>query len=70
MGFSRMTILAPLAFVLALLVHTPSARAETIEELAAGFWAWRAVYQPTSGDDIPRIERPEGWAPGLAARYG
>lgn len=31
--------------------------------LAADFWAWRAVTQPASGDDIPRIERPSGWAP-------
>src|ERR1700724_330569 len=31
--------------------------------LAADFWAWRAATQPTSGDDIPRIERPTGWTP-------
>jgi uncharacterized protein (DUF885 family) len=31
--------------------------------LAAEFWAWRAVTQPASGDDIPRIERPPGWTP-------
>jgi uncharacterized protein (DUF885 family) len=29
--------------------------------LAAEFWAWRAVMQPASSDDIPRIERPPGW---------
>jgi len=28
--------------------------------LATDFWAWRAHYQPFSGDDIPRIERPGG----------
>lgn len=60
MIFSRFVLLVPVA--LAMLVHTP-ARAETIEELAAGFWTWRAVFQPTSGDDIPRLERPEDWAP-------
>ena len=63
MGFTRLAILAPLAVGLVLLVQAPLARAETIEELAAGFWAWRAVYQPTSGDDIPRIERPASWTP-------
>jgi uncharacterized protein (DUF885 family) len=31
--------------------------------LATDFWAWRAITQPASGDDIPRIERPLGWAP-------
>jgi hypothetical protein len=31
--------------------------------LAREFWAWRAVTQPSSGDDIPRIERPVGWVP-------
>lgn len=63
MGFSRMAILAPLALGLVLLVPAPLARAETIAELAADFWAWRAIYQPSSGDDIPRLDRPEGWTP-------
>jgi len=31
--------------------------------LASAFWAWRAVTQPSSGDDIPRIERPPDWTP-------
>jgi hypothetical protein len=26
-------------------------------------WTWRAVTQPLSGDDIPRIERPTDWVP-------
>ncbi|MDQ6671243.1 MAG: DUF885 domain-containing protein [Chloroflexota bacterium] len=34
--------------------------------LAAQFWAWRAGTQPSSGDDIPRIERPSGWTPDWA----
>ncbi|HVO58199.1 MAG TPA: DUF885 domain-containing protein [Dongiaceae bacterium] len=29
-----------------------------LQKLAADFWAWRAVTQPYSPDDIPRIERP------------
>ena len=56
-------MLAPLAVGLVLLLPAPLARAETIAELAADFWAWRAIYQPSSGDDIPRLERPEGWTP-------
>jgi hypothetical protein len=31
--------------------------------LAGEFWSWRAVTQPLSSDDIPRIERPPGWTP-------
>src|SRR5690349_6945352 len=31
--------------------------------LGEAFWTWRAATQPLSGDDIPRIERPSGWAP-------
>ncbi len=34
------------------------APAEELETLAREFWEWRAVAQPLSGDDIPRIERP------------
>jgi hypothetical protein len=36
---------------------------EQFYQLARDFWQWRAFYQPTSSDDIPRIERPEGWEP-------
>ena len=36
---------------------------QQLTALADEFWAWRAITQPTSGDDIPRIERPAGWLP-------
>jgi uncharacterized protein (DUF885 family) len=37
----------------------------SVELMSLGdeFWDWRARTQPVSGDDIPRIERPSGWAP-------
>ena len=35
----------------------------TLQDLAAGFWTWRAANQPFSSDDIPRIRRPAGFAP-------
>jgi transposase len=38
-------------------------RADSLEALAEDFWKWRAVHQPISGDDIPRIERPVDWEP-------
>ncbi|HLX07795.1 MAG TPA: DUF885 family protein [Thermoanaerobaculia bacterium] len=45
----------------------PSAAADDLQRLASDFWAWRAVGQPISGDDIPRILRPHGWAPDWSA---
>src|SRR5215813_1041198 len=33
------------------------------QKLAEDFWTWRAANQPVSSDDIPRIERPDGWTP-------
>jgi hypothetical protein len=39
------------------------ARAGTLDDLAREFWQWRALQQPLSHDDIPRIERPVGWVP-------
>ena len=34
-----------------------------LHQLAAEFFRWRAGQQPASGDDIPRVERPEDWLP-------
>jgi hypothetical protein len=36
---------------------------EQLQQLGRDFWTWRAGNQPISGDDIPRIERPDGWVP-------
>jgi hypothetical protein len=38
------------------------ARADSVQELSSSFWQWRAQEQPFSEDDIPRIERPAGFA--------
>src|SRR6478672_1986208 len=40
-----------------------SATADPLDDLARDFWQWRAVHQPSSADDIPRLERPPGWLP-------
>ncbi|MBP7778479.1 MAG: DUF885 family protein [Acidobacteria bacterium] len=37
--------------------------ADPLDDLARDVWAWRAATQPSSGDDIPRLERPAGWRP-------
>ncbi len=34
-----------------------------LQRLAADFFAWRSKQQPASGDDIPRVERPDNWLP-------
>lgn len=42
---------------------TPDAQ----DRLGQDFWRWRAETQPASGDDIPRVGRPAGWAPDWSA---
>jgi Bacterial protein of unknown function (DUF885) len=41
---------------------TASAPAQTdaLYKLADDFWAWRAKYAPFTGDDVNRLERPDG----------
>jgi Bacterial protein of unknown function (DUF885) len=39
------------------------AQADSVEDLARDFWAWRATEQPSTSDDIVRIERPANWVP-------
>ena len=38
------------------------------EKLAKSFFTWRVNTQPISGDDIPRVERPDGWAPNYSPK--
>ena len=40
----------------------PAGMAE-VQALAAAFFDWRRTQQPVTGDDIPRIERPDSWVP-------
>jgi hypothetical protein len=41
----------------------PASGVGQMQSLAADFFAWRAIQQPVTGDDIPRVERPAGWTP-------
>ena len=52
-----------LASVLFFLFLPSVVHADSFDDLARDFWAWRAAEQPVSSDDIPRIERPSGWVP-------
>ncbi len=51
-----------------LLLSPPMSASESdldaaLQALAADFFEWRRVQQPVTGDDIPRVERPEAWVP-------
>src|SRR5438093_983890 len=35
-------------------------QADSLEKLADDFWKWRAKYAPFTGDDVNRLERPDG----------
>ena len=45
-----------------------------LDKLANDFWTWRAKYSPFNGDDVPRMERPDGirdWSrAAIDKRYG
>ena len=45
---------------------SPSVDPTEIQSLAADFFTWRRSQQPVSGDDIPRVERPDGWTPDVS----
>jgi hypothetical protein len=38
-----------------------------LQALSRSFFEWRRVQQPAQGDDIPRVERPDGWVPDFSA---
>ena len=56
-----MTIRKIVAAFFLMLAVAPSALADSLRELSESFWEWRAVEQPFTNDDIPRIERPAGF---------
>ncbi len=65
----RSATTAILLFSFVLLISAPAQQppASTqplsgLQQLDSDFWAWRASEQPFSFDDIPRLDRPAGWA--------
>jgi Bacterial protein of unknown function (DUF885) len=56
-----------LVFVSCLCSHAVSPGQRSLDDLSSSFWQWRAVEQPFTGDDIPRIDRPASltvdWSP-------
>jgi hypothetical protein len=57
MKFKALLCLLFACFATAQKVEQPP---QALQSLADDFWQWRARNQPFSGDDIPRIEHPEG----------
>lgn len=54
------------SIILSILLITTAANAQHntgIQNLANKFFEWRKITQPSSGDDIPRVERPDKWVP-------
>jgi uncharacterized protein (DUF885 family) len=49
--------------VVACLLASQLSSADSLDKFAADFWQWRANEQPVTTDDIPRLDRPSGWAP-------
>lgn len=64
----RSAITPPLFLMLltTTIVAQPTARSgqtpNALQQLSGDFWVWRAAEQPFSFDDIPRLDRPQGWA--------
>ncbi|HLN00276.1 MAG TPA: DUF885 family protein [Bryobacteraceae bacterium] len=46
-----------------ILIFSAALSADPLDDLARDFWAWRAIHQPITGDDMPRIDRPVDWTP-------
>jgi len=57
---------APIIFLVFFLL-APLLHADSLDDLARDFWAWRDSERPVNGDDVPRVDRPENWAPDWSA---
>ena len=59
----KFLLICPLLLLSSAMLASQADQDESLQALAADFFEWRRVQQPVSGDDIPRVERPEGWVP-------
>ncbi len=62
MNFSKILLLSSLFIVNCFTQPNPD-----IQKLATDFFEWRRVTQPAAEDDIPRVERPDGWIPDFSS---
>src|SRR5207245_8952935 len=56
--------------LLVFVLSTSLLHADDLDDFARDFWAWRAMEQPISIDEIPRPERPPGCGPDWSPRTG
>ena len=40
----------------------------SLNQLAKAFFAFRTIEQPITSDDVPRVERPDGWVPDFSKK--
>lgn len=59
----KFLLICPLLLLSPAMLASQADQDESLQALAADFFEWRRVQQPVSGDDIPRVERPDGWVP-------
>ena len=59
----KFLLICPLLLLSPAMLASQADQDESLQALAADFFEWRRVQQPVSGDDITRVERPEGWVP-------
>jgi hypothetical protein len=67
----RRILVALLIFSVAFPVTIAQTKADSLEQLATDFWAWRAKYRPFTFDDVPRMEHAGGvrdWSAGAIAK--
>ena len=64
-AFPSLSLIVICGLLFAEFIHpqTPAVSGKALQDLSKEFFDWRAVTQPCSGDDILRIERPDGWVP-------
>lgn len=48
--------------------HASTDVAQRVRDLGAEVWDWRLPTQLRTSDDIPRVDRPDGWLPTFTAR--
>lgn len=56
-----------ISFICLLITIHPQSNS-ALQKLSKDFFEWRAITQPVTGDDIPRIEKPDGWAPDYSGK--
>jgi hypothetical protein len=68
LNFLRSAVVLSLLLASCLSTRAGSPDEHNLDEFSQSFWQWRATEQPFTGDDIPRIDRPTGFAVDWSAK--